>query len=139
VELADGRFVLPYTGYNVPHKYPRGLWKFAPGYAVWPHGRIVALEADYGEFTTVAIVPKGRRLLINALTKRSGSVRVEVAGLDGKALPQRSFQEATPLFGDLPWTPLTWNGQDDLGYKEGSPIMLRFRLDHAQLFGLEFA
>jgi hypothetical protein len=139
LELSDGRFVLPYTGYNVPHKYPRELWKFAPGYAVWPKGRIVALEAvEHGEFATVAIMPPGRRLRINALTTRAGNILVEVAGFDGKPLPQRSFQEAKPVFGDLHWAPLTWNGQDDLGQKEGAPIMLRFRLDHAQIFGLEF-
>jgi hypothetical protein len=138
VELSDGRFVLPYTGYNVPHKYPRGLWKFAPGYAVWPHGRIVALEAECGSFATVAIMPQGRRLRINAVTKRGGSIRVEVAGVDGKPLPQRSFEEASPLFGDLRWTPLAWKGQDDLGHNEGAPIILRFQLDHAQIFGLEF-
>lgn len=139
VELSDGRFVLPYTGYDVPHKYPRKLWKYAPGYAVWPKGRLVSLEAEYGEFATVAVMPPGRRLRINALTDRAGSILVEVAGLDGKSLPERSFKEAKPVFGDLHWSPLTWNGQEDLGYKEGSSIMLRFRMDHAQLFGLEFA
>ena len=139
VELPDGRFALPYTGYDVPHKYPRKLWKYAPGYAIWPKGRLVALEAEYGEFATVAIMPPGRRLRINALTGRAGSILVEVAGFDQQALPQRSFQEATPVFGDLHWAPLTWKGQEDLGNPEGSPIMLRFRLDHAQIFGLEFA
>jgi hypothetical protein len=140
VELLDGRFVLPYTGYDVPHKYPRKLWKYAPGYAAWPKGRLVALEApEYGEFATVAVMPPGRRLRINALTDRAGSILVEVAELGGKPLPQRSFQEATPVFGDLHWSPLNWNGQEDLGHKEGSSIMLRFRLDHAKIFGLEFA
>jgi hypothetical protein len=139
VELSDGRFVLPYTGYDVPHKYPRKLWKYAPGYAVWPKGRLVALEAESGEFATVTLMPPGRRLLINALTKRAGSILVEVAGFDGKPLLQRSFEDAKPVFGDLHWAPLVWNGQEDLGYSEGSPIMLRFRLDHAQIFGVEFA
>ena len=137
-ELSDGRFVLPYTGYNVPHKYPRKRWKYAPGYATWPKGRLVALEAKYGAFATVAIMPPGRRLRINALTKRAGSIRVEIADLDGKPLPQRSFQEVRPVFGDLHWTPLVWDGQEDLGHTEGSPIVLRFRLDNAKIFGLEF-
>ncbi len=139
VELADGRFVLPYTGYDVPHKYPRKLWKYAPGYAVWPKGRLVALQADYGEFATVAIMPPGRHLRINALTDRGGSIRVEVAGFDHQPLPHRSFQDSTPVFGDLHWSPLSWNGEEDLGNAEGSPVMLRFRLDHARIFGLEFA
>ena len=140
LELSDGRFALPYTGYNVPHKYPRKLWKYAPGYMVWPKGRLVALEAlGLGEFTTAAMMPPGRRLRINALVRRGGSLRVEVAGMNGDAFPIRSFAEARPLMGDLFWTPVAWNGQDDLGSPEGSPIRLRFKLDQAQLYGLEFA
>src|SRR5439155_9213861 len=111
LELSDGRFALPYTGYNVPHKYPRRLWKYAPGYAIWPKGRVIALEAPAkGECATVQIVPPGRKLRLNALTKRGGSILVEVAGHDGKPLPGRSFADARRLFGDHHWTPLVWNG-----------------------------
>lgn len=139
-ELADGRFALPYTGYNVPHKYPRRLWKYAPGYMIWPKGRLIALEAPaYGEFASVAIAPPGRRLRINAVVPRGGRLLVEVAGMDGKPLPGRSFAEARPLFGDLFWAPVTWNGQEDLGYPDGTAISLRFRMDQARIYGLEFA
>ena len=139
LELADGRFALPYTGYNVPHKYPRRLWKYAPGYAVWPKGRVIALEAsERGEFSTVALMAPGRKLRINALTKRGGRILVEVVGVDGKPPAGRSFDEAVPLFGDLHWTPLAWGGQQDLGYSDGTAIRLRFRMEQAQIFGLEF-
>ncbi|HZT32426.1 MAG TPA: hypothetical protein VFA33_21230 [Bryobacteraceae bacterium] len=139
LELPDGSFALPYTGYNVPHKYPRPLWKYAPGYAIWPRGRLIALEADgRGEFATVQIVPPGRRLRINALTRRGGSILVEAAGADGKPLPGRSFAEAHRVFGDQHWTPLVWGGQEDLGHPENTSILLRFRLEQAQIYGLEF-
>ncbi len=140
LELSDGRFVLPYTGYNVPHKYPRRLWKYAPGYMVWPKGRLIALEAPaLGEFTTAAFMPPGRRLRINALIRRGGRLEVEVAGMNGDPLPGRAFADAKPLFGDLFWTPVAWKGQEDLGFAEGSSIRLRFKLDQAQIYGLEFA
>ena len=139
LELPDGSFALPYTGHNVPHKYPRPLWKYAPGYAIWPKGRLIALEADgRGEFATVQIVPPGRRLRINALTRRGGSILVEVAGPDGKPLPGRSFAEAHRVIGDQHWTPLAWSGQEDLGYPEDSSVLLRFRMEQAQIYGLEF-
>jgi hypothetical protein len=139
LELPDGRFVLPYTGYNVPHKYPRGQYKYSPGYALWPKGRVIALEARAkGEFATMGLAPPGRKLRINALVLRGGSIQVEVADLRGKPLPGRSFAEAAPIIGDHHWTTLSWNGQDDLGHKDGMGIMLRFRMDQAQLFGLEF-
>ena len=46
LELPNGDFVLPYSGYRFPHKYPRGHEGFPPnlGYAVWPRGRMIALE-----------------------------------------------------------------------------------------------
>ena len=139
LELPDGRFALPYTGYNVPHKYPRQLWKYAPGYAVWPKGRLAGLESvERGEFATVQLAPRGRRLRINALTRRGGSILVEVAGENEKPLPGRSFAEAHRVIGDQHWTPLVWNGEEDLGFRENTAIMLRFRLDHAHLYGLEF-
>jgi hypothetical protein len=134
LELPDGRFALPYRGDNFPHKYPRGQRKSEEGYAIWPRGRLVALEApDRGEFATVAIMPPGRKLRINALTQRVGSILVQVDGAPG-----RSFAEATPIVGDQYRTPVTWKGQEDLGHKEGSPIILRFRMEKAKLFGLEF-
>jgi len=140
VELPDGSFALPYTGYNFPHKYPRGQLRFLPGYMLWPKGRIVGLEAaDRGEFATVAFMPPGKKALINAVVQRAGSLLVEVAGLDGVPLPGRSFAEADAVVGDQYRKPLTWKGQDDLYQKPGTPILLRFRMDKATLFGLDFA
>ena len=140
LELPDGTFALPYTGYSVPHKYPRGKFKFAPGYATWPKGRLVAVEAAArGEFATVGVMPPSRKLRLNVLTKRGGSVLVEVAHLDGKPVPGRSFSAATPIVGDHHWTTIHWKGKEDLGYTEGRPIFFRFRMHKAQLFGLEFA
>jgi hypothetical protein len=139
VELADGSFVLPYTGYNFPHKYPRGQLRFLPGYMVWPKGRIVGLEAaEGGEFATVAILPPGRKVLVNALVKRTGSLLTEVASLDGNPLKGRSFAEADPVAGDQYRKPLTWKGEDTLTPAKGTPVILRFRLDRATLFGLDF-
>jgi hypothetical protein len=138
-ELANGDFILPYTGYNVPHKYPRQLWKYSLGYAVWPKGRIVALEAsERGEFATVSFMPPGRKLRINAVTPRAGSILVEVAGNDRKPLAGRSFAESTPIVGDHHATVVNWKGTDDLGHPENSAIVLRFRMDQARIFSLEF-
>ena len=139
VELPDGSFALPYTGYNFPHKYPRGQLSYNTGYAVWPQGRLVALEApDRGEFATVALMPPGRKLLINALVQRAGSLLVEVADLGGAPLEGRRFEDCAPLIGDQYRTPVTWQGEDDLGFAAGNPIILRFRMKRAQIFALDF-
>jgi len=139
IELDDGSWVLPYTGYVYPHKYPRGAWKYDIGYAVWPKGRMIALEAPLrGEFTTVLFLAEGETLKINAVTERAGHILIEVAGLDGKPIAGRSFDEAKPIIGDQFWSTVTWKDYSNLGVKKGEPIMLRVQMDKAKIYGFEF-
>jgi len=149
-ELPNGDFILPYKGYNLPHKYPRGYLKLFAGYMVWPKGRIVAVEAkETGEFSTVGIMPPGRTLKINAITKRAGGILVELARLNPKrtdeemngieeVIPGHSFNDCKPFQGDQFWTPVTWNGQTDMGFQEAECVIIRFKMDRAKLFGIQF-
>ena len=135
MELADQSWVLPYLAHNLPHKYPRGQRIGQTGYALWPKGRIVSLDADdTGEFFVIPIIPPGRKLKVNAVTQRTGRVWIGVAGVAGRALEQ-----CDPIFGDQCWSPVTWQGEADLGIREGAALTLRIRMQQAQLFGLEFA
>lgn len=146
VEFANGDLALPYNGYRFPHKYPRGDEGFPPtlGFAVWPKGRICALEAEgLGEFTTVGFIPPGRHLRINAETRRGGSILVEVCVLnpgcvDLQALAGRGFGDCTPIIGDQFRHLVTWKGGDDLGVAAGQPVALRLRMNQASLYALEF-
>jgi hypothetical protein len=97
LELAAGGFALPYTGYNTAHKHPRGLWKFAPGHAVWPKGRLAALESPArGEFSTMRITPPGRKLRLNVLTARGGgSSRARWEADSGSLLSKIDFSLLT--------------------------------------------
>lgn len=139
IELPNGDFALPYAGYDVPHKYPRAGAKRSTGYALWPKGRMVAMEsAEKGEFATVALIPPGNKLLINALTKRSGYVLVEALNFAGEVIQGRDFANAVPIVGDCYRTAVVWKGHDDLGIAPGQAVLLRFRLQQASIFGLEF-
>lgn len=146
VEFANGDFALPYNGYRFPHKYPRGHEGFPPtlGFAVWPKGRICAVEAEgLGEFTTVGFIPPGNRLRINAETRRGGWIVVEVCALsrgcmDLKAIPGRSFDDCAPVIGDQFRTLVTWKEGEDLGVPVGQPLALRFRMNQASIYALEF-
>jgi hypothetical protein len=134
IELSDGSWALPYLGHNVPHKYPRGRREGGVGYAVWPKGRLVAVEAqDRGEFTLIRLIPPGRTLKVNALTSRTGWVKVEVKNVQG-----RSMDSCTPIVGDQHWAPVAWKEAKNLGVPEGRPVTLRFELYQAKLFGLQF-
>jgi hypothetical protein len=139
LELPNGDWAMPYTGYIFPHKYPRGAWKYAVGLTVWPKGRLMALVADEkGEFATASIVAPGKTLRINAVTERAGSILVEAIDMNGKAMPGYKFDEAVPIVGDHFWTQVKWKGQEELGVEVGKPIAFRFRLDRAKIYGLEF-
>ena len=139
VELPNGDWALPYTGYDVPHKYPRGSWKYNAGLAIWPKGRLIALVADQtGEFATAAVLAPGTKLKINAVTERGGSVLVEAVDLNGQPIPGRSFNDVIPIIGDHHWTYVKWKSAEGLGVKSGEPIEFRFRLDMARLYGIEF-
>jgi len=141
IELPNGSFALPYHGYNVPHKYPRKLRKRATGLLLWPKGRLVALEArGQGAFTTVAFVPPGRKLKINAVTERVTEIRVEVVAYhNNKPISGRTFNDCLPIVGDNHWTTVTWKGGNDLECNNGTAIVLRFKMNKAKIFGLEFA
>ncbi len=134
IELPDGDWALPYLAHNFPHKYPRGQAIGGTGYAVWPKGRLVAVEAeDRGEFTMIPLIAPGKTLKINAVTRRTGWVKVEVVGKNG-----RSLAECVPAVGDSAWSRVTWKGGDDLGIAAGQAVTLRVELNQAKVFGLEF-
>lgn len=140
MELPDGRWILPYSASNVPHKYPRqGAIKSGLGFATWKRGRLVAVEAaERGQFTTFALMPPGRKIRLNALTARGGSVLVEVTDASRKSVPGRTFEDCKPIIGDQFKTPVTWKAGDDLGVPDSTPICLRFKLDQAKLYFVDF-
>jgi hypothetical protein len=131
IELPDGDWALPYLAHALPHKYPRGQNVGRTGYAVWPRGRLVAVEAeDHGAFTMIPLVAPGKTLRINALTRRTGWIKVEVVGVRG-----RSLAECLPIVGDQHGTRVTWKGGEDLGLRENQPMTLRVEMSQARLFG----
>lgn len=143
------RWGIPYSGSPIPHKYPgrdvtqrKGLFPGvagASGLATWPAGRLVALACDEeGEFATVAVIPPGDRIRINATIPPTGYVKVAVRryGASGD-VPGRSFDEMDPLVGDGLALPVTWKGEASLGH-EGSPVILRVRMRQSRLFAIEF-
>jgi len=141
MELADGSFAIRISGHNFPHKYPRGQREIGEKIAVWPHGRIASIEAaEKGEFGTVAVVPKGTKLYLNARTLRTGYIRVaaQYGVRYGDIIPGREFENAIPIVGDQPRAPVQWKDADDLGIELGEPVILLFKMEQAEIFSLEF-
>lgn len=63
---------------------------------------------------------------------------VEITDGGRKAVPGRSFEDCRPIIGDQYKTLVTWKSGEDIGVPEGSPICLRFKLDQAKIFFLDF-
>lgn len=148
IEYPGDKWGLPYGGQPIPHKYPgrafdkrKGLFpgvQGAGGLAVWPKGRLVALQCDdEGEFATVAVVPRGDRIRINAIVKPSGYIKTKVRVFGGGVLEGRTFDAADRIVGDGLQMPVSWNGEDKLNHN-GAPVILSFKLRQAKLFGIEF-
>ena len=95
---------------------------------------MVAVAADdHGEFTMITIVAPGKRLAINAVTLRTGWVKVGVLGVKGRAP-----SDCVPIVGDQHRVRVAWRQGDDLGVDGGQPVTLRIELKQARIYGLDF-
>jgi len=83
-------------------------------------------------------VEPGPQVRINAVSKRAGSILVAVTRRNGEYLPGRAFEDALPVVGDQHRTPVRWKSGADLGNKDHEPVCLRFRMDRAKLYSLDF-
>lgn len=149
LEYPGDKWGIPYGGNPIPHKYPgrdirqrTGLFPGVPGVsglATWPKGRLVALQCDEeGEFATVAVVPRGDRIRINASVRPTGYIQIALRLFDTESdIPGRTFDDADRLVGDGLEMPVTWNGEGHLNH-DGKPLYFRVRMRQAQLFGIEF-
>ncbi len=148
LEYPGGRWGMPYGGNPIPHKYPgrdislrKGLFPGldgVSGLATWPKGRLVGLQADAeGEFATVAVVPPGQRIRLNAVVPPTGYLRVAVRAFGAGDVPGRGFAECDAMVGDSLGFPVTWKGEHDLRL-DGKAVILRFQLRQASLFAVEF-
>ncbi|MHB8863531.1 MAG: hypothetical protein ACYC6N_14110 [Pirellulaceae bacterium] len=149
LEYPEDTWGLTYGGNPIPHKYPgrnfekrKGLFPGVAsesGIATWPKGRLVALQCDEeGEFATVAVIPRGDRICLNASVKPTGYIKVAVRRFDqGSDLPGRTFEQADRIVGDGLKMPVTWQKDGNIPH-EGAAVILRFQLRQAQLFGIEF-
>ncbi len=118
--------------------------------------RFISLEApepvgrnrDYGYLLTKEFVWHGRRLVVNCAMEGGderdyGDLRVEVtrrpddadpAGRMGRVVEGRSLDDCDLIRANAPNVVVTWNGSDDLGFLDGEPVYLRFRLRNGGLF-----
>lgn len=94
--------------------------------------------ADPGEMRTKPLMFKGRELTLNYATSAGGSLRVEIQDAHGAPLPGFALADCTPMVGDTIDQAVRWKKDPDLGKWAGQPIRLRFLMQEADLFSLQF-
>lgn len=91
-----------------------------------------------GELLTRPLRFAGRELEINYRTGSAGSIRVEIQGADGKPLPGFAAADCRAIAGDKIAQIVSWSGGSDVTKLAGQPVRLRFVLQDADLFAIQF-
>lgn len=94
--------------------------------------------APIGEWTTRPLTFEGRNLKLNYSTSAAGSLRVEVQNEAGQPLPGYGLGQSGVLFGDELDGVVRWENQADLQSLQGQAIRLRFVMQDADLYALQF-
>jgi hypothetical protein len=99
-------------------------------------GFVSANAAAKGELLTKPLTFAGAKLSLNIVSK--GATRVEVQDASGKAIPGFALNDCAAITGDFVDHTVTWKG-GSLASLAGRPVRLRFELQQADLFALQFA
>ena len=79
----------------------------------------------------------GRALRLNARTEEGGSIRVEIQDETWTPLENHVLNQSTPITGNHLDAPVTWGPTSRLTTTANNPVVLRFQLRRANLFGFE--
>lgn len=95
--------------------------------------------ADAGELLTWPLRFSGRKLKINYATSAGGSLRAELQDSRGQPFPGFTLGECRLMVGDRIEQTVAWAKGGDVSSLAGQPVRLRFVLQEADLFAIQFA
>jgi hypothetical protein len=91
-----------------------------------------------GEVLTRPLRFAGRALHLNYATSAAGSVRVELQDSDGVPIADRTLEDCHALVGDEVDGTVQWRNGEDVGLLAGRGVRIRFHLQDADLYALQF-
>lgn len=94
--------------------------------------------ADVGEMVTQPLRFNGKELVVNFSTSAGGSVRVEVQDESGQPMSDFTAADSLSLVGDKIDQPVSWKKGTDVSSLVGKPVRLRFIMQEADLFAIQF-
>ena len=98
-------------------------------------GFVSANAENKGELTTKPLTFAGTKLSLNVVSQ--GETRVEIQDEKGQALPGFALADCEPIKGDSIDQVVAWKG-GSLAALAGKVVRLRFSLDQADLYALQF-
>ena len=98
----------------------------------------VHVGADVGELVTQPLRFTGKQLVINYSTSAGGSLRVEVLDGSGQPIPDFTLTDSRNLVGDTIEQQVQWKKGSDVSSLAGQPVRLRFVMQEADLFAIQF-
>lgn len=100
----------------------------------------VSVHAPYagGEMTTKPLTFDGGELMLNFAMSAAGSIRVEIQDAQGKPIEGFTADDCDELIGDFVLHQVTWKGNGDVSGLAGTPVRLRFVMNDADLYALQF-
>ena len=98
----------------------------------------VRAGADMGEMLTHLLRFTGKSLVVNYSTSAGGSVKVELQDANGQPHPGFALADCKSLVGDSIEQSVNWAKGSDVSSLVGKPVRLRFAMQEADLFALQF-
>ena len=97
----------------------------------------VAMQAKQGAIVTHPVVIDGKAIVINARTKKGGSIVVSLLDAAGNPVPGYTSKDAVPFTDDLIASEIVWRGSRSLEALAGKTVKLRISMTGAELFSLQ--
>ena len=91
-----------------------------------------------GELLTRPIVFSGSELVMNYATSAAGSVQVELQDVEGQPLDGFALADCPEIYGDEIDHVVEWKGGSDMSRHAGTPVRLRFVMNDADLYAIQF-
>jgi hypothetical protein len=95
--------------------------------------------ADVGQMVTHPLRFDGKSLVVNYSTSAGGILKVEMQDAAGQPLPGFALADCPGLVGDSIEQTVNWASGGDLSTLAGKPVRLRFVMQEADLFSLNFS
>ncbi len=90
------------------------------------------------EMITQPVIFDGNSLNLNFATSAAGSIRVEIQHPNGEPVPGYALSDCHELFGDTVDRVVGWKNGPDVSKLKGKPVRIRFELNDADLYSLQF-